>query len=518
MSRKIIIGSRGSDLALWQANFTRNQLEELGFEIEIQIIKTKGDQIQHLSFDKIEGKGFFTKELEDALLNGDIDLAVHSHKDLPTQSPEGLCIAGVSYREDCSESLLIRSESKDNLQTFQLKHGATVGTSSHRRRSQMLHHRPDLKIVDLRGNVPTRVQKLIDGQYDAILLASAGLNRLNLDLQGLERIILSPNKFIPAPAQGVLAFQTRETDLELRKIVAQIHHSDVQESIGAERFILNQLDGGCLLPLGVYCEKRENDFRLWASLQPIDGSPYRRLFMRGKNPQFLAEKALMNLKSIANQKVYISRNPDEAELFAKMVSAGGFQVEAVNPVRYQTVEIPVIPYADWFFFTSIRTVDHYFDQDLQMPANVRVAAMGSGTAQALKRHGIQPDFTGADGNTRDTAEAFSQLAKGSEVLFPIAAESLRSIQNQISTQATVKEVIVYETQPAEFPLQISADIYVFTSPSCVNAFIQAQGKPTGKIIAIGRTTAEALQNHGIAQVILPPFTTEESLADTVCGL
>jgi uroporphyrinogen-III synthase len=226
----------------------------------------------------------------------------------------------------------------------------------------------------------------------------------------------------------------------------------------------------------------------------------------------------MNLKSIANQKVYISRNPDEAELFTKMVSAAGFQVEAVNPVRYQTVEIPVIPYADWFFFTSIRTVDHYFDQDLQLPANIRVAAMGSGTAQALKRHGIQPDFTGADGNTRDTAQAFSELAKGTEVLFPIAAESLRSIQNQISTQAIVKEVVVYESQPADFPHQISADIYVFTSPSCVNSFIQAQGKPTGKVIAIGRTTAEALQNQGIAQVILPPFTTEESLADTVCGL
>lgn len=518
MSRKITIGSRGSDLALWQANFTKSQLEELGFEIEIKIIKTKGDQIQHLSFDKIEGKGFFTKELEDALLEGQIDLAVHSHKDLPTQSPPGLCIAGVSYREDCSESLLIRSESKDALLPFQLKQGAVVGTSSHRRRSQMLHHRPDLEIKDLRGNVPTRVQKLLDGNYDAILLASAGLNRLNLDLQGLERIILPPHRFIPAPAQGVLAFQTREVDLEMREIIGRIHHQDVQESIGAERFVLNQLDGGCLLPLGVFCEKRDSEYRLWASLQPIDGSPYRRLFLKGKSPQQLAERALLNLKSKANGTVYISRNPDEASLFIQMVESAGFNVEAINPVRYQTVEIPVIPYADWFFFTSIRTVDHYFDQDLQLPANIRVAAMGSGTANALKRHGIQPDFIGGDGNTRDTAIEFAQLAKGKEVLFPIAAESLRSIQNQIATEAQVKEVVVYESQPAEFPRQINADIYVFTSPSCVNAFIDAQGLPKGKIIAIGRTTAEALQNRGVAYPILPPYTTEESLADTVCGL
>ncbi len=518
MSRKIIIGSRGSDLALWQANFTRKQLEDLGYQIEIHIIKTKGDQIQHLSFDKIEGKGFFTKELEEALLENQIDLAVHSHKDLPTQSPPGLCIAGVSYREDSSESLLIRPESKDPLLPFQLKQSAIVGTSSHRRRSQMLHHRPDLEIKDLRGNVPTRVQKLLDGNYDAILLASAGLNRLNLDLQGLERIILPAHRFIPAPAQGVLAFQTRDNDIEMLDIVAKLHHKDVQDCIGAERFILNQLDGGCLLPLGVFCEKREFDYRLWASLQPIDGSPYRRMFLKGKNPQQLAEKALMNLKSGANGTVYISRNSEEAELFIKSVESVGYKTLAINPVRYQTVEIPVIPYADWFFFTSIRTVDHYFEQDLQLPANVRVAAMGSGTANALKRHGIQPDFTGADGNTRETASAFAELSKGKEVLFPIAAESLRSIQSQISATAVVKEVVVYETKPAEFPSRIDADIYVFTSPSCVNSFIDSQGLPEGKVVAIGRTTAEALQNRGVALPILPPYTTEESLADTVCGL
>lgn len=518
MSRTIIIGSRGSDLALWQARFTQQQLEALGYTTRIEIIKTQGDQIQHLSFDKMEGKGFFTKELEDALLSGAIDLAVHSHKDLPTQSPQGLCVAGVSYREDCSESLLIRPEAFDPLQVFQLKQGAKLGTSSHRRRSQLLHHRPDLNISDLRGNVPTRVQKLVDHHYDAIVLASAGLNRLQLNLEGLHRIVLSPNRFIPAPAQGVLAFQTREEDYEMRQIISKIHHPEVQEAIGAERLILNKLDGGCQLPLGAFCEKRESDFRLWVSLLPLDGSPYRRMFIRGRNPQLMAEKALLNLNSRANGVVYISRNPQEAPVFTKLTEAAGFQVIAVNPVVYQTVEVGHIPYADWFFFTSIRTVEHFLGQELYMPPNVKVAAMGSGTANALKRHGIVPDFTGADGHTRETALQFLEQAKGTDVLFPIASESLRTIQQLIAEQARINEVIVYETLPAQFDTPIQADVFVFTSPSCVHAFIASQGVPQGKCMAIGRTTADALVHYGVKNPILPPFTTEESLADTVCGL
>ncbi|MEC8603971.1 MAG: hydroxymethylbilane synthase, partial [Bacteroidota bacterium] len=180
MSAKIKIGSRGSDLALWQANFVKNQLENLGQEVEINIIKTKGDKIQHLSFDKIEGKGFFTKEIEQALLEKKVDLAVHSHKDLETNSPSGLSVVAVSEREDPSELLLINKDAVDHTQLWDLKKGAIVGTSSARRKSQMLFFREDVTIKDLRGNVPTRVKKLKNGNYDAILLAYAGVSRLGL--------------------------------------------------------------------------------------------------------------------------------------------------------------------------------------------------------------------------------------------------------------------------------------------------------------------------------------------------
>ena len=169
MEKKIRIGTRGSKLALWQANHTSNLLADLGVETELIIIKTKGDKLQHLSFDKIEGKGFFTKEIEDALLRGDIDLAVHSMKDLPTTPPDGLVITAVSYREDPTDWLVIDKKNLVAGELFQLKKGAVVGTSSARRKAQMLDFRSDITLKDIRGNVPTRLNKLRSGDFDAIL-------------------------------------------------------------------------------------------------------------------------------------------------------------------------------------------------------------------------------------------------------------------------------------------------------------------------------------------------------------
>jgi hydroxymethylbilane synthase len=251
--RTIRIGSRGSDLALWQANHVKRQLEALGAEVTITIIKTQGDQIQHLSFDKMEGKGFFTKEIEQALLDKQIDLAVHSHKDLETTPPAGLIIAAVSERENPADVLLIHPRAVDTNEFWNLKQGALVGTSSARRKSQLVGFRNDVTIQDLRGNVPTRLQKLIDGEYDAILLAKAGLDRLELDLQGMHEEILDPEQFIPAPAQGVLALQIREDDSELFEFMQQMNHVDIQSQIALERTVLNRLQGGCQLPLGAYC-------------------------------------------------------------------------------------------------------------------------------------------------------------------------------------------------------------------------------------------------------------------------
>jgi len=258
--KHIIIGSRGSDLALWQANFVKSELEKLGCNVSINIIKTQGDIIQHLSFDKLEGKGFFTKEIEDALLNRSIDLAVHSHKDLETNPPDGLNISCVSKRANPSDVLLVNLSAVEPAEKWSLKRNATVGTSSARRKSQVLKYRPDSKIVDLRGNVPTRVDKLRQGNYDAILLAKSGLDRLGLDLSEFKVVVLDPTEFIPAPAQGVLGLQIRSSDNELHTILQNMNFPEVQKCISLERKILNLLEGGCQLPLGAYCNENHELF------------------------------------------------------------------------------------------------------------------------------------------------------------------------------------------------------------------------------------------------------------------
>jgi hydroxymethylbilane synthase len=265
MRNPLIIGTRGSDLALWQANHVQSILASKGIETTIHIIKTTGDQIQNLSFDKIEGKGFFTKEIEEALLNNTVDIAVHSHKDLETEQPFGLTIAAVSERADPAEMLLINPNAFDQNEKFSLKKNAIVGTSSSRRKAQMLHYRADVQLSDIRGNVPTRVQKLRDGNFDAILLAKAGLDRLKLDLTGLVALPLDPEEFIPAPAQGVLAIQCRSTDADVIEILGKINNEAVKNLITIERTVLNKLQGGCQLPLGVYATLYEGEYTVHVS-------------------------------------------------------------------------------------------------------------------------------------------------------------------------------------------------------------------------------------------------------------
>lgn len=293
--KKITIGSRGSDLALWQANHVKRQLEDLGHEVEIKVIITQGDAIQNLSFDKLEGKGFFTKEIETALLDKSIDLAVHSHKDLETNPPAGLIIAAVSEREDPSELLLIRNESVDKSQKWNLKSEAIIGTSSARRKSQINLYRSDLQINDLRGNVPTRIQKLRDGQYDAILLAKAGVDRLKLDLSEFHVEVLNPTEFVPAPAQGVLGLQIREDDAEMKEIMAHLNHVDVAKKIGVERKILNLMEGGCQIPLGVYCP---NEKQVFVSFAPASNLASKNFYFEPEQLDGFAEKVVAILNEV----------------------------------------------------------------------------------------------------------------------------------------------------------------------------------------------------------------------------
>lgn len=295
--KKLRIGTRGSELALWQAHHVQALLKEIDVDSELIIIKTQGDQIQHLSLDKLEGKGFFTKEIEDALLKNEIDIAVHSHKDLETEQPFGLTIAAVSHRADPSELLLIHPDAVDKNNSFGFIQHAIFGTSSSRRKAQMLHYRPDINLKDIRGNVPTRVQKLRERQFDAILLAKAGVDRLQLDLSDLIVVVLDPEQFVPAPAQGVLGLQCRADDNHSIDILKQLNQPEVAELIAVERGVLNKMKGGCHLPLGVYATKKGEDYNARVSYAPSWDAPNRFITFRGNKADVLIEHIVRSLNA-----------------------------------------------------------------------------------------------------------------------------------------------------------------------------------------------------------------------------
>ncbi|WP_419780924.1 hydroxymethylbilane synthase [Maridesulfovibrio sp.] len=266
--RKITIATRGSKLALWQANHISDLLREEypGIEVQLLKIKTKGDKILDVPLAKVGGKGLFVKEIEEALLDGRADLAVHSMKDVPTELPEGLEVGVIPPREAETDTLL--SVKYDSLKD--LPAGAVVGTSSLRRQSQVLALRGDLKIESLRGNLDTRVRKLLDGEFDAIVVATAGLNRLKLSAPKSE--ILGPPTFLPAVAQGALGIEYRIEDTEIQDILSFIHDETTARQVRAERGFLTGLDGGCQVPIAAWSQLDGDQVKLTGFVADIDGS------------------------------------------------------------------------------------------------------------------------------------------------------------------------------------------------------------------------------------------------------
>lgn len=272
MPKTLRIGTRGSDLALWQARKVAALISQRAqVQSELVIIHTSGDRDRSRALHEVGGSGFFTKELQQALLQKEVDLVVHSLKDLPTVEPEGLVLGAVCCREDPAELLLSRPEATGD-GPLGLASKAVVGTSSLRRTAQLLALQPDLQVKALRGNVPTRVRKLRDGEYDAIVLAYAGIHRLGLDLSGLVARKLPLELLLPAPAQGALGVEVRAFDASTREAVASIHEPLLAQEIEAERHVLVGLGGGCHIPLGAYCQAQNGSFFLRAALGTLTPS------------------------------------------------------------------------------------------------------------------------------------------------------------------------------------------------------------------------------------------------------
>jgi hydroxymethylbilane synthase len=294
----IRLGTRGSDLALWQAHHVRDLLaSRAGVKADIVIIDTQGDLDQARALSALGSQGVFTKELENALLAGEVDVAVHSHKDMPTASVDALEVVAIPARGPIRDGLVVRAGA-----AYPLAPGACVGTGSARRRVQLLAARPDLQIADLRGNVPTRLAKLArthpgDWSYDAILLAEAGLVRLGLDPAPHRVVWLDPREFVPAPAQGALALQVRtDAPRAVRDILNRLHDEPTARAVRAERAVLAGLRGGCNLPLGCHAVLDGDRIRLLSVLGRDDGT-LARVEVTGDTPEAAAAAVLDLLRA-----------------------------------------------------------------------------------------------------------------------------------------------------------------------------------------------------------------------------
>jgi len=294
MERKIKIGTRGSELALWQANYIADLIGR--DRVEIVIIKTEGDKIQNVSFNKMEGKGFFTKEIEEALLENSIDLAVHSLKDLPTEEVKGLKLAAIPVRGDFHDLLIMHRDCLDN-SALGIKSGKKIGTSSMRRLAQLKAIDQSLIIEPLRGNVNTRLRKLKEGLYDAIVMAKAGVERINLDVSEFYVRELPEELFLPAPAQGALGLQIRYDDTYTEKIVEKLNDPVTEKAVKAERSFLKYFGGGCHVPLGALARLHGDAIILNGVVASPEGNFVARSRVYGKRPEILGEELARILKA-----------------------------------------------------------------------------------------------------------------------------------------------------------------------------------------------------------------------------
>lgn len=526
MEKTIIIGTRGSDLALWQANFVKDSLANIGVDAELKIIKTQGDSILNLRLDKLEGKGFFTKELEEYLLDGSIDLAVHSHKDLPTKHPDGLIIAAVSEREDPSDVILILKDCVDTTKKLSVKHNGTVGTSSNRRQSQLLAIRPDIEFENLRGNVPTRVQKLRDENYDAIIMAKAGLNRLKLDLSEFYIEEIEPTaELVPAPSQGVLAIQIRETNTQLFDVLQQLNNKAVADEIAIERKVLNLFDGGCHMPLGCYCKKEDGVYHVWTTKSKDQDEFPDRLYLTSSFSDGLAE-TIVSKFDIANrklpQKVFITRELSEHSYFRKSLVKHQIEVEAKSLIRtvptIHKLDSYIFKQVDWIFFSSKNGIEYFFKLNPTLSKEIKFGVVGRGSEDALKQLGKIVSFVGESSDTTEVAEEFAAIANGQTIVFPSAKDSLKTIQQGLSTETKIIDLTIYETILEEDVAQTYANVLVFTSPSNVDAyFANNLLEPGQQVVAIGKSTGKKFDEMGV-KYILPSSPDEIGLAEVVFGI
>jgi hydroxymethylbilane synthase len=516
--RPLVIGTRGSDLALWQARHIADRLAAIGQPTEVRIIRTSGDRIQDIGFDKMEGKGFFTKELEAELLTGTIDLAVHSCKDLETNEPPGLAIVAYPQRASCHELLLLRREAMDHRLPLEVRLNGAVGTSSARRKAQLKALRPDVRILDLRGNVPTRVDKLRSGQYDAILLAKAGLDRLGLDLSDLYVMDLDPRVFVPAPAQGVLAVQTRAGDTAVRHVIERLNDADAEATAVVERKVLNAFHGGCQVPLGVHVRREADRYTLWASGTRAWTEMPRRVHLSGDDPGALVRAAVERLNMAPRPlRVVITRAHDDGSLLNRTLAGHGLTLEGVELLAPELLPITAVPDHDRIFFTSRNAVRSFVQAGGGL-TSAPCDAIGPGTAEELRKHGAEAVFIGDGPDTPTIAQQYAGRFGHLRILFPCSVAGLRTVQRALPEGHAI-DLPVYAMRPLGGAQVPTGHVAIVTSPehaAALHALEPLQRWP--HVVAMGTSTAQRVRALAGVEAVLPWASTEMALADAVLML
>lgn len=546
---RVVIGSRGSELALTQANYIAERLRAVapGIEVEVRIISTKGDRITDVPLSQVGGKGLFTKELEVALLEKEIDLAVHSLKDLPTELPGGLTLGAIPARENPADALIGAA----GLGLMALPHGAKVGTSSTRRQVQLKAARPDLQLVDLRGNVPTRLAKLKTDGLDAIILAAAGLNRLGLSEHITE--LLAPELMLSAVGQGALGIEIREDDGALKEILARIHDTETAAAAVAERALLSAMGGGCQVPLGALAVVEGGLLHLRACACSPDGTQVVRAersgpmgdpealgravaqtLIEGGASAFLRQVALEALRPkqpLAARTIVVTRAESQSSVLSDELAALGAKVIDFPAIAIRAIAppepIPSENTVDWLIFTSANGVNHFvaaLEREGRSLSAYRAAAfcaIGPATAAALRAHQMPVTLTPEKYIAESILDALVRLedgVAGKRFLMPRGNLARPDLPDALrDAGAGVVECVVYETsmpvvapETVEGMLASNPDLVVFTSSSTARNFAALLGEPRlaalkarAKFASIGPITTETAENLGMKISIAP---------------
>lgn len=540
MTPVLTIGSRGSQLALWQARHIQAQLSELGVETRIEIIRTTGDKITDVPLAKVGGKGLFTKEIEEALLDGRIDLAVHSLKDLPTELPEGLALAAIPEREETADALI-------GARLDDLPAGACVGTSSLRRAAQLRALRPDLVIENIRGNLDTRLRKLDEGQYHAILLAAAGLRRLGW--AGRIAELLTADRMVPAVGQGALAIETRAGGPAL-ELCKALDHAPTRAAVTAERALLAALGGGCQVPIGAHARVGEDGvLRLTAVVAHPEGHTLLRHEDEGPAGEAealgrRAAEALLN----SGARVILHQVYGDAPPLAGLRILNPRAAEQAGPLSTklrtlgaEVVELPAIElvgleferlYAgsfDWIVFTSANAARFFFGAGVAQVEGAKVCAIGPATAAALGALGVEVDLVAEEHQAEGVAAALGQQdLAGRRILLPAALATREVLPRELSAMgALVTTLPVYRNRVPEGLAAAAQALFaqgarphwvLFTSPSTVKNLLAAAGREAFdgvRVAALGPVTADAARRHGLRVDVEANPSTSEALVEAL---